>query len=506
MQYKLFGAVDIGSSELELKIFELSKNKGMREIDCIRHRLELGKDTYATGKISNEKVEELLRVLQDFMNIMKGYKVSAYRAYATSAVRESKNRVILLDYLEKRTGLKIEVLDNAEQRFLDYKSIAAQANEFNKIIQKGTAIVDVGGGSIQISLFDKDSLISTQNIRIGNLRVREKVAALEHNFGHFEQLVQELIRSDLESFKKLYVKDREIQNVIVVGDYIGGLSNQPSISREEFFEIYDQVVHATGSEAAKQFDLPEESISLIVPSLIICRKFIEEMNAETVWMPGLNLNDGNAYDFAQKNGIIKSGHNFDDDIIASARNIAKRFQCSKSHMKTLEDLALKIFDRTKKLHGMGARERLLLQIAVILHSCGKYISLSDPAECSFRIIMATEIIGLSRTEREIIAYTVKFNTTDFAYYEELANVTALSREEYLLVAKMTAILRIVNAMDRSHRQKFENVKVLLKDQELVIQVETQQDITLERGLLPEKADFFQEVFSVRPVIHQKKPM
>ena len=132
MQYTLFGAIDIGSSEMELKIFELSRGKGMREIDCIRNRLELGKDTYATGKISTEKLEELCLVLNDFISIMKSYKVEAYRAYTTSAIREAKNRVILLDYLEKKTGLKIEVLDNAEQRFLDYKSIASKGETFRR--------------------------------------------------------------------------------------------------------------------------------------------------------------------------------------------------------------------------------------------------------------------------------------------------------------------------------------------------------------------------------------
>lgn len=261
MQYTLFGAIDIGSSEMELKIFELSRGKGMREIDCIRNRLELGKDTYATGKISTEKLEELCLVLNDFISIMKSYKVEAYRAYTTSAIREAKNRVILLDYLEKKTGLKIEVLDNAEQRFLDYKSIAAQANEFNRIIEKGTAILDVGGGSVQVSLFDKDSLVSTQNIRIGNLRIRERVAAMEHMYGHFEELVQELTRSELQNFKKMYVKDREVSNVILVGDYLGGLSKKQSVSLEEFQTIYDGVVHVEPSVAAERFELPEESIS-----------------------------------------------------------------------------------------------------------------------------------------------------------------------------------------------------------------------------------------------------
>lgn len=241
-----------------------------------------------------------------------------------------------------------------------------------------------------------------------------------------------------------------------------------------------------------------------MPTLIICSEFISAMGAESIWMPGLNLNDGNAYDYAQRKRIIRAGHNFDEDILASARNIAKRYQCSKSHIRIMENLGLQIFDRMKKIHGLGSRERLLLQIAVILHGCGKYISLSDPADCSYQIIMATEIIGLSRKEREIIAYIVKFNTTEFPYYEELSGETDLDRSEYLTVAKLAAILRVANACDRSHKQKFENVKVSLKDKELIIQVDTPEDITLERGLFTEKAAFFEEVFSIRTSIHQKK--
>ena len=221
-------------------------------------------------------------------------------------------------------------------------------------------------------------------------------------------------------------------------------------------------------------------------------------------MPGLNLTDGLAFDYAQKKKILKFGHNFDNDIIASARNMAKRYMCSKAHIKTLEELALAIFDKTKKIHGLSARERLLLQIAVILHGCGKYVSLSNVAECSYSIIMATEIIGLSHSEREIIANVVKFNTMDFDYYDKLSSYTSINQREYLLIAKLTAILRIANALDRSHKQKFKNVKISLKEKELIILVETDEDITLEKGLLPEKAAFFEEVFSLEPVIRQKK--
>ena len=121
------------------------------------------------------------------------------------------------DYIEKQTGLTIEVLSNSEQRFYDYKSIASVTEEFENIIQNPAAIVDIGGNSIQISLFDNDKLITTQNIRMGNVSTREKLIPLLKNPEHFVKLVEELLGHELEGFNKLYQKDRQIKNLIVVG-------------------------------------------------------------------------------------------------------------------------------------------------------------------------------------------------------------------------------------------------------------------------------------------------
>ena len=123
MSIRTFAAIDVGSFEVCLKIFEFSGKDHMREIDCIKKRIDLGSDTYAEGKISNAKMDELCRVLKEFAGIMDTYKVDDYKAYGTSAIREAKNTVIILDQIRQRTGMKVEVLSNSEQRFLDYKSV-----------------------------------------------------------------------------------------------------------------------------------------------------------------------------------------------------------------------------------------------------------------------------------------------------------------------------------------------------------------------------------------------
>ncbi len=515
VQITTFAGIDIGSYEVGMKIFELSSRKGMKEIDYVRYNIELGKDTYVTGKIGNERLEELCGVLLDFQRIMREYQVDACRACATSAIRETRDVLLILDKIRVRTGLEVEVLSNSEQRFLGYKSIASTEEAFQSMIQNSTAIVDVGGGSIQISLFDKDALVTTQNLRIGALRIRERLAEVESRTTHFASVLNEMIGNELRSFKRLYLKDRQLQNIILTGDYVSQFFRRHAregraavMSREEFMELYRKATSITSTQMAAHLGLPMEHVSLILPSLVLYRRFIEDTGAESIWLPGHNLSDGLAYDYGEKKKILKSPHNFENDIVEAAKNISKRYQSSKSHIAGTEYLALTIFDRMKGIHGMGKRERLLLQIAVILHDCGKYINMSRTAECSYSIIMATEIIGLSHREREIIANAVRFNTREFASFEEVTFASGLERLDYLLIAKISAILRVANAMDRSHKQKFKNVKVTLKEKEreLVVLVDTVEDISLERGLFSDKAEFFETVFSIRPVIRQKKQM
>ncbi|MGN0167863.1 MAG: HD domain-containing protein, partial [Acetatifactor sp.] len=151
------------------------------------------------------------------------------------------------------------------------------------------------------------------------------------------------------------------------------------------------------------------------------------------------------------------------------------------------------------------RERLYLRLAAILHDCGKYISMMNIGETSYQIVMATEIIGLSHTEREIVANVVRFNHSRFVYYGQ-QNRNSLDRDSYMIVAKLTAILRLASGLDRSHKQKLKGLKAALRENQLILTIDTQEDITLEKCFFEDREDFFQEVFSVEPVLRQHKKL
>lgn len=515
---RTFAAIDVGSFELELGIYEISGKYGVRSVDHVKHVIALGRDTYNDGKISYSLVEEMCQILADFVRIMKEYQVEDYRAYATSAMREAKNNQIVLDQIRVRTGIEVRVISNSEQRFISYKAIASKDAEFQKSIQKGTGIVDVGFGSMQISLFDKDALISTQNLPLGVLRLREFLAH-EHLTKEMEQLlVTEMIDNELVTFRKMYLKDRDIKTLIAIGEPILTLyskhdfvSRKDRLTAEEVNRSYENLSKMTQDQIEEIYDVNSGYAPMLFPTIAIYKHIMEITGAESLWIPGILMTDGIAADYAEAKKLLKFNHSFNNDIIVASRNMAKRYKCHMPHVQTVEKAALQIFDCLKKYHGLKERERLLLQIAANLHSCGKFVTMRDATDCAYNLIMATEIIGLSHVEREIVANVVRYHAQPFRYnqvqvqakpsvYTRLVNPENLT----LTIAKLIAILRLANSMDRSHKAKLSDSRLSIRDNRLVISTDYTGDVTIELMSIAEKGDFFEEIFGIRPVLKQKK--
>lgn len=526
MAAQLFAAIDVGSFKLELGIYEITAKSGLRQIDHLRHVIALGRNTYSTGKISYELIDEMCKVLEEFMAVMKSYQVSDYRAYATTAMRLAKNNQIILEQIRVRTGISVKVLSNSEQRLLTYKAIAMKESEFQKIIRKGTAIVDVSFGSMQISLFDKDSLVSTQNLPLGVMTIGGILSKIPVHSWMQRSIVEEVVDKELATYKKMYLKDRdmknrEIKNLIAIGelilylardevDYIAAYrgKNNPSagsstqetrlgttdrISASDFIAYADRLTQLSQDQIEERFGVNAGYAVLLIPAAIIFRKVVEMTGAEMIWIPGIRMCDGIASEYAQDIKKLNFAHSFDDDIPIAARNMAKRYRCGGSHAQCVEKLALQLFDVMKKNHGLSSRDRLLLQIAAILHGCGKFISTRNTGASAYNIIMATEIIGLSHEERKLVANVVRCYGEEFDYDDEDTRV-----------AKLTALLRMANALDRSHKQKTQDCRMSVKNGELVITTTYDGDISLELFAVTFCGDFFEEIFGIKPVLKKKR--
>ena len=507
---KTFAAIDVGSYEIGMKIFELAEKRGLKELDYVRQRMELGTDTYLTGRISYEKMDELCEVLSGFVEIMNSYKVSSYRAYGTSAMREAENTDMVLDQIRLRTGLEVSVLSNSEQRFLDYKSVALNGGKFENFINQGTAFVDIGGGSTQVSLFSGSHLTATVNMHLGILKIRDRINFLKPGRLQYESMVTQLIENELDAFEKLYLSDIDIQNIIVIDDYLPFIlqrmmqgSDKETVSADKFVNSVNMIKTLSEQQLSQTVGISDESVHIMMSSAFLVKCLIDKTAAERLWIPGVTLSDGIAYDYAQKNKFIKSSHNFDTDIISCAKNISLRYRTDQQMDEEMALCALAIFDSMKKLHGLGKRERLLLELAARLRSCGTFVSLNLTAECTYSIIIGTEIIGISHRERQMVA-AIAMNSYQRETNLFHTGLEDLGKSTKLTVSKLTAMLHMAAGMVLSPHKEYKSVKAVLKDRELIITIDTEADLGLERGLFAERTAMFEEAFGIRPTLKTKR--
>lgn len=498
MAISTYAAIDIGTSQLAMKIYEVSRQHGIKELTHVRHKLFLGVETYSKGFISYQTVSEICTILNDFKRIMADFNTKSWQIYATSGLREAKNCLVVVDQIKIQTGFDVKILSNSEACFLYYKALALKEDTFESYIEEGTLIVNIGAGNVQLSIFDQGKLCATQNLLLGSYRIQELLHVMQDEAYDFNALISEYLEKDLNLFQKYYLDSVTIRHIITIGGMIPEIYQHLQQTNPDF----DGQVSKKTLKKKLPKELPSDTARLLTPAILVCRKIADLTECSQFYLSNIDFCDSIVADYAQKKLKLSSRHDFALDILSSSENIARKYKVDMDHVENVQTLALEIFDRIRKLHGLGKRERLLLQIGVILHSCGSYINEIQTRECSYRIIMSTDIIGISQKERAMIANMVRYNTSSIPTYEELDE--DFTKNEYITIVKLNAILKTANVLDKSNRQKIKNVGVSLKDGILTITADTMADITLEKGLFHHGADVFQEVFGIRPVLRQKR--
>ena len=287
MALKRFASIDVGSFEIELGIYELGAGGGIRLVDNLRHVIALGSDSYRDGEISFPLVQELIAVLKDFTRVIAEYRCTDYRAIATSALREATNSAIVLDQIKTRTGLDVQILSNAEQRMLVLKALAACGERFETLVQEGAAVVEVGFGSMQVSLYEAGKMRSTQNLRLGALRLRDTLQQLNSARDDRECILQETVAHELEIYENLHLLGRKVKNMIAIGDPIRVLYDKIMRARnrdpeaEDFAdkqrveELYRYVVERTDAELEETLDINPAATGVLLPAAVLYQRMAE---------------------------------------------------------------------------------------------------------------------------------------------------------------------------------------------------------------------------------------
>lgn len=509
MSVNLFAAIHIGSYELTMKICEYSKKNGIKQIEYIRHGFEMNFDHYSDEKLRIEDIDVVCNVLKNFKRIMDGYHVTEYRAYATSAMRESRNVILILEQIRVKTGLNVVALTNSEHRLLNYKAFVNNMEDVYDEKDNYAGLLDIDGNNMQISIFDGACLKTTQKLRLGLFKIKEKVWKYRPKLKELEEMVDELFSDQLENIKKLHMNNGKMKKLIITDDYFSHLFVTERLKKEgvpiDEFTTYMQGLNDRNLEAfTEKYNLNKETLVLFCLLLLVIKKITKVFRIEVIMNPRITVCDGIAYEYAYDNKYLKDYHDFESDILSATRYLNEKYMVDIASVEDEKNSASLIFKAMKKVHGLDNRAGFLLSIAALLHETGKYINISNVGESSYDIVMQTELIGLSHIERKIIANVCKYNYMEFGYSEEILKDRSIDIPAYLVIAKLTAILRISSAIHKSNKQKYRDIKVVVKDNELIITVDTDYTLMIESGMILERKQFFEEVFGITVVFKEKR--
>ena len=278
------GAIDIGSNAVRLLIASVTKNKKetrFKKISLVRVPLRLGKDVFSKGRISLENIKKLQKTIRSFKILMEMHQVKVFKAVATSAMREASNSKNIIEEINKKFKVKINLISGKNEAMI----VASVFLNSNINSTSNYLFVDVGGGSTELNLISEKKLLKSKSFKIGTVRMLNDNTSAE-NWKKFKNWINE--------------STNKFNRVIIVGSG-GNASKILKIAEKNTFEVItireleeiNELVNSMSfHERVEKLQLNVDRADVIVPAMNIYLKAMEYSNSEAFLVPRIGLVDG----------------------------------------------------------------------------------------------------------------------------------------------------------------------------------------------------------------------
>lgn len=502
-------AIDLGSNYIRMTIADVNGTGEIKILEDVVKPTKIGKDSFSNGRISVETIHNTCENIKGFSQIMKEYKIKNYKAVSTSGIREAENKQYILEQIKLRTGIKVECINISQERFYILKALRYTSQYTDIFTTKTNLVVNISTGAVEASVFEEGKLKFTEHIQTGSLRVREALDGLQSSTTNFANLMEQYIDSKLY-WAKSNIGNLKIKNFIALGGEINTLIklitlneknkiSKPFISIETFKEFYLKIKTMSSDQLSFNYGLSEKKIELLLPTILIFHSFLNMTEADSIYTPNITLRLGVLHHLTDEMFDLQRRQSSINDILSSTFYISNKYQINSIHSDYVEKIALSIFDQTIGIHKMGNKERLYLQVASRLHDIGYFIDIADHEIQSYNIISSQDILGFSNNELMIIANITRYHSSTIPKDSDY-NYFILTNKDKMIVSMLCAILKLAEALDASHLQKIQEIKLCNSNTLLYFNVVSNEDLSLEEWNFKKRDTFFEEVLGVKPMI------
>ncbi len=511
--YVLKAVIDVGSTSIRMVVAQIHPGGRIQTLDSLHQSVAIGSDTFTRGSISRGTIKDSVKVLRNFSTVLHEYNIDLrrdVRAVATSAVRESRNRDEFLDRIYMSTGINVEVIEGAEVNRLTFLGLRPLLGQEKSLRENRLLVVEVGGGSTELLGLDKGSVSFAHTYRLGSYRLRETMEATEGAEIQRADMLDSEIDTGVRQFRDAVGASGKGLSLLLLGGEARLLAR---LVREEWDGLSVEKVKVSAlsklasmvsemgfEEVIQRYALSFEDAQSLAPALMIYVKVAKAFGLQQVYICGITLRDGLLAEAATGNAWSES---FVKQILHSVQEIGKRYQLDQVHADCVTGLSLKLFEALRNEHQLDSRYEVILTVASQLHDVGMFISTSSHHKHSQYIIKNSDIFGLGKMDIMMVALVARYHRRAQPRRSHL-DYDTLTREERLVVNKLAAILRVADALDRSHTQSIRKVDVELKEDQMVLQTTSAGDFAAEKRALTSKGKMFEQVYGRTVVLRTSR--
>ncbi len=502
-------AIDAGSNAMRLSVARAYSALDIEPLHSERYSLRLGESVFLRHRFSEDIFKKGAKAFRHFKEVMEEFGVTRYRAVATSASREARNRKAFTRQIKQKSGIALEVISSAEESRLGREAaLAALGPE-----TPPRCIIDLGGGSLEISILRDHAVEQSAQIPVGTVRLMTTLNIPGTMRPVQAEQVRRYVRALLES--RLPSRPNLGESVAVA---LGGSAETlaaiapgprehgvPTLHLSLLRERLPGILQRDVRERMKSYAVRRDRADVMGIAAITFLTLGRYLNLRTLSIPSIGIREGLLQEIAREAFSRKEPHRYNAaarQLIVGTRSFARRLEYDQRHAEHVRELGILLFDELQPLHHLPAQSRVLLEAGALLHDVGHMVSHRGHHKHGEYLALNGDILGLEARDRAMVAALVRYHNRKSAPAGHHVAYSSLNNNDQRITRRLAALLRIAEALDHSHRQRVTNLDASFQRGAVGLQIAARGDAAEDLRDANRSAELFEKEFRVRLYFRQ----
>lgn len=479
------------------------------ELATERASVRLGHNAFTRHQLDGETIAGAARAFREFRHVMDRHHVAVYRAVATSAAREARNRHTLLERIRRKSGLELEVISGAEEaRLVRAAVLAALGPGLSPRL-----IFDLGGGSLELNFLRDGRVERSLAFPLGAVRLMETYgldgAISEDAFSRLRHHILSLLRSAMPSPPSLAGAlavacggNAEALAQLAPAPRVGGMATlNLRLLRERLWHILERDVPGR----MKSFGVRRDRAEVMGIAATVLTTLGGWLNLRSLVVPGVGVREGVLLE------LLAAQYSPPESVEArerarvllnGARWFARRLQYDMKHAEQVRRLAVSLFDQFRPMHRLAPELRLVLELAAVVHDVGHFVSRKSHHRHGEYLVRNGEIPGLGGWRRDMVACLVRYHNSKSDPQSDHKVYEALETRRRRQVRVLTSFLRLAEKLASDHQGAVQQVEVDVDGRNAIFRIQVRGGTHLDLAGLARKAGLFEREFRLKAVFRR----